>query len=130
MAAISEPDFQQMDVPRGMAGHATAHDNDFVSEDQVVARLQLLWARRQFLFRCAVWGLVAFTAIAFLIPRRYRSTSLLMPPDDQSSSGLAVAASLAGKMGGTIGGLAGGLLGVEKFGGRFSRILWGRKVHG
>jgi len=47
-----------------------------------------------------LYGLAASLLIAFLIPARYVSTARLMPPDQKSTSGLAMLATLAGKVGG------------------------------
>lgn len=91
-----------------------------------VARLRLLWQRRRFLFRAAAWGLFAATLLAFLIPKRYESTTRLMPPDDQSSSGMALLAALSGKMPRGLGGLAGDVLGLKSSGALFVGILRSR----
>ena len=70
--------------------------------------LRLLWERRRFLLRAATVGLFVSTLIAFLIPKSYTSTAQLMPPDSQSSSGLAMMAAMAGKAGRGSGGNYGG----------------------
>lgn len=85
--------------------------------------LRLLWERRRLLFRAGVVGLLASTLIAFLIPRSYTSTAQLMPPDSQSSSGLAIMAALAGKTGGGLAGLTGDLLGLKSSGALFIGVL-------
>src|SRR5438270_11532811 len=69
-----------------------------VARANTVARLRLLWEKRRFLFRSSVYGLIVFTIIAFLIPKRFESTVVLMPPDDQSTSGIMMAAALGNKM--------------------------------
>ena len=90
--------------------------------------LWLLWEHRRRLFRIAVCALLASTLIAFLIPARYESTSQLMPPDNQSTSGLAsVAASMSGAAGG-LGGIAGELLGLKSTSDTFVGILSSRTV--
>jgi capsule polysaccharide export protein KpsE/RkpR len=93
----------------------------------------ILWERRRFLGRAALWGLVVSTMIAFLIPKQYESTTRLMPPDNQSSSGMAMMAAFAG--GGTGKGagagltsLAGDLLGLKNSGDLFVDILHSRTV--
>ena len=65
--------------------------------EHLVTRLRLLWLSRNVLLRIAIYGLVLATVIAFLILKRYESSTQLMPPDDQSGSGLAMAAALANK---------------------------------
>ena len=96
--------------------------------EHTIARLWLLWGNRRMLLRATLWGLAISTAIAFLIPARYQSTTQLMPPDDEASSGLAMAAALANKMDGALGGLAGSVLGVKSSGDLFIGILESRTV--
>jgi capsule polysaccharide export protein KpsE/RkpR len=90
--------------------------------------LWLLWERRRFIARLTVWGLVLSTIIAFLIPKRYESTTRLMPPDTQSGSGMAMMAALAGKGGMGLSSLAGDLLGMKSSGALFIDILRSRTV--
>jgi len=90
--------------------------------------LWLLWERRRLLARLTVWGLILSTIIAFVIPKRYESTTRLMPPDSQSPSGMAMAAALAAKGGGGLGSLAGDLLGMKSSGALFIEILRSRTV--
>jgi uncharacterized protein involved in exopolysaccharide biosynthesis len=85
--------------------------------------LRLLWDRRRFFFRAFVIGLVASTLVAFLIPKSYTSTTQLMPPDSQSSSGSALLAGLVGKAGGNLGSIAGDLLGAKSSGSLFIGVL-------
>jgi uncharacterized protein involved in exopolysaccharide biosynthesis len=95
--------------------------------------LKLLWARRRMLLRFALCTLLASTLVAFLIPARYESTSRLMPPDNQSSSGLAIAAAAmsgaAGAVGGgSLTGIASDLLGLKSTSDVFVGILGSRTV--
>ena len=99
-----------------------------VARERLVARLRLLWDQRGFLFRVAVYGLVATTLIAFVIPKRYESTARLMPPDSQSSSGMAMLAALTAKTGSGLGGFAGDLLGMKSSSALFVGILQSRTV--
>ena len=85
--------------------------------------LRLLWNARRNLFRTAAVALVASTLIAFLIPKSYTSTAQLMPPDEQSSSGLAMMAAMASKVGGGLGSVAGDLLGMKSSGALFIGVL-------
>jgi uncharacterized protein involved in exopolysaccharide biosynthesis len=85
--------------------------------------LRLLWDSRRDLFRAAAIALVASTLIAFLIPKSYTSTAQLMPPDTQSSSGLAMMAAMASKVGGGLGSMAGDLLGMKSSGALFIGVL-------
>jgi capsule polysaccharide export protein KpsE/RkpR len=88
-----------------------------------VHRLRLLWDARTTLGRAATAGLLAGTLLAFLIPKRFESTTQLMPPDGQSNSGMAMLAALTGKAGGGLGSVAGDLLGVKNSGALFVGIL-------
>lgn len=90
--------------------------------------LWLFWERRGFLGRAAVWGLVLSTTIAFVIPKRYESTTRLMPPDTQSGSGMAMMAAMAGKGGLGLSSMAGDLLGMKSSGALFIDILRSRTV--
>lgn len=96
----------------------------------------ILWERRRFLWRAALWGLVVSTIIAFIIPKRYESTTRLMPPDNQSSSGMAMMAAFVGMGTGSgtgkgppgLSSLAGDLLGIKNSGDLFIGILRSRTV--
>lgn len=88
--------------------------------------LWLLWERGHFLGQAALWGLALSTLVAFLIPRRYESTTRLMPPDNLSSSGMAMMAAMAGNSG--LSSLAGDLLGTKTSGALFLDILHSRTV--
>src|ERR1041385_8705418 len=92
-------------------------------DNPTVTNVRLLWDSRRFLFRVACWGLLAATLIAFLIPKEYESTTRLMPPDDQSSSGLAMFAAMSAKMQGGLGSIAGDVLGLKSSGALFIAIL-------
>jgi capsule polysaccharide export protein KpsE/RkpR len=63
------------------------------------------------------------TLIAFLIPKSYMSTTQLMPPDPQSTSGMAMMAAMAAKGGGGLAGVAGDLLGLKSSGALFIGVL-------
>ncbi len=88
-----------------------------------LARLRLLWDQRRFLFRAAALGLVAAMLLAFLIPKRYEASTQLMPPDTQSTSGMAMLAALTARAGGGFGGYVGDLLGMKSSGALFIGIL-------
>jgi capsule polysaccharide export protein KpsE/RkpR len=68
------------------------------------------------------------TLIAVLIPSRYESTVRLMPPDNQSSSGLAMAAAAMSSSALGLGGMAGDLLGLKNTSDVFVGILGSRTV--
>ena len=92
---------------------------------------ELLWARRRFLWKFTLAGLVVTMIIVFLIPKRYESSARIMPPDSQSSTGLGMFAALAAK--GNVGGLglssmAGDLLGLKSPSAIFTDVLHSRSV--
>jgi len=123
------PEQPEREVPETYVAPETPNDSD-----QMLAYLQLLWAHRALLSRVAVYALLASTLIAFLIPPRYESTARLMPPDNQSSSGLAMVASMMSSGGGGgsgssgLAGMAGDLLGVRSTSELFVGILNSRTV--
>jgi uncharacterized protein involved in exopolysaccharide biosynthesis len=86
-------------------------------------QLRLLWGRRRFFLRTVAVGLLISTLIAFLIPKSYTSTAQLMPPDPQSTSGMAMMAAMAAKAGGGLAGLAGDLLALKTSGALFIGVL-------
>ena len=86
-------------------------------------QLRLLWGRRRFFFRAVAAGLLVSTLVAFLIPKSYTSTTQLMPPDPQSTSGMAMMAAMAAKGGGGLAGVAGDLLGLKSSGALFIGVL-------
>src|SRR2546425_5870246 len=116
MATIPGHELQELADTSRLDLAVSANGHDAADRERTAARLRLLWDQRRFLFRIAGYGLLAATLLAFSIPRRYESTTLLMPPDDQSTSGLAMAATLAGKLSGGVAGLAGDVFGLKRFG--------------
>jgi len=81
-----------------------------------------LWDHRRFLFRWTIRGLIASALIAFLIPKRYESTTRLMPSESQSAAPMAMMAAMAGKSS-ALGMLAGDMLSMKDPGGAFVGIL-------
>ena len=88
--------------------------------------LRLLWARRKFLVRTALFGLVAGSLLAFLLPKRYVSAVKLMPPNPQSGQGAAMVAALSAKS--SMPGMVGSLLGLDGSGALFVGILQSRTI--
>jgi uncharacterized protein involved in exopolysaccharide biosynthesis len=89
-----------------------------------------LWERRRTLVRVGVVALILSTTLAFLTPKRYESSTSLMPPDQQSG-GAALLAALTGRIGaGGLGMLAGGLLGVKGNGDLYIDLLRSGSVTG
>jgi uncharacterized protein involved in exopolysaccharide biosynthesis len=93
------------------------------SREWQAERLRLLWGHRQFFLRVGAIGLLVSTLVAFLIPKSYISTTQLMPPDPQSTSGMAMMAAMAAKGGGGLAGVAGDLLGLKSSGALFIGVL-------
>ncbi|MCU1314138.1 MAG: lipopolysaccharide biosynthesis protein [Acidobacteriaceae bacterium] len=75
-------------------------------------RAALLWQHRRVLARVAAISLIVSLGIAFVIPKRYKAIASIMPPDQQNSGALMLAAlaSHSPALGG-LGSLAGSLLG-------------------
>lgn len=96
-------------------------------QETAFATLRLLWNKRRALVRAACVGVLASTLLAFLLPKRYESVAHLMPPDERSSSGLAMIAAMAGQLGG-LGSLAGDALETKTSGALFIGILRSRTV--
>src|SRR5712692_1938520 len=100
------------------------------ARETMVARLRVLWNKRQPIMHWTMTGLVLSVIIAFLAPKRFESTTRLMPPDQMNSSMamLAAAASRAGSTLGSLGGIGGDLLGVKSSGALFVGIVQSRTV--
>ena len=86
-------------------------------------QVRLLWGRRRLFFRAGAIGLLLSTSLAFMIPKSYMSTTQLMPPDPQSSSGIVMMAAMAAKAGGGLGTVAGDLPGLKSSGALFIGVL-------
>jgi len=97
------------------------------TRQRMVSRIRLFWVARKLLFGAFVFGALVSLGLALLIPSRFEATTQLMPPDGQSSSGMAMLSALAGRAGG-LGGAAGDLLGVKNSGALFVGILESRTV--
>jgi capsule polysaccharide export protein KpsE/RkpR len=93
------------------------------TRENLIQWLRLLWNERRFISRAAVAGLLLGTLLAFLLPKRFESTTRLMPPDAQSTSGMAMLAALTAKTGSGVGAVAGDLLGLKSSGALFIGIL-------
>src|SRR5437764_13632489 len=124
MKTAPQQDLREIVESQDLDRLAYVADSETAAQARLVDRLRLLWEQRRFLFRVLIWGLAVFTLIAFVIPKRYESTVVLMPPDDQSGSGMMMAAALASKISGkTLGGVPGDILGMKSSGDLFIGIL-------
>jgi capsule polysaccharide export protein KpsE/RkpR len=94
----------------------------------------LLWAKRSWLSKIAFWGLVLSTLVAFVIPKRYKATIRLMPPDYHTGVSLAAFPALSQATGGKEGGgssamsIANQLLGLNTSGDLLIGVLRSRTV--
>jgi capsule polysaccharide export protein KpsE/RkpR len=86
-----------------------SEQSSLIDWEYVRRNVELLYAHRRFLVKFVVAGLVFWTALAFLLPKKYQSTVMLMPPDSSSSSPLSMLAG-AGMM--SSGGGSGGGMGA------------------
>jgi capsule polysaccharide export protein KpsE/RkpR len=94
-------------------------------------RAALLWAHRRMLARVVAISLFVSLGIAFAIPKRYKSSATIMPPDQQNSSALMLAALASHSMNlGSVGGLASGLLGGHSTTALFIDLLRSGTVSG
>lgn len=117
------PDLPEHDFPVSPAPEETRD-----AGGNSVVHVRLLWEHRLLLAKAAICGLFMSGVLAFLIPVRYESTARLMPPDNQSGSGLATAvAAMTGGVGG-LGSIAGDLLGMKSTSDVFVGILTSRTV--
>ena len=96
---------------------------------KAIGQLRLFWNERALLGKALLAGILVGCLVAFLIPARYESTVQLMPPDSQSTTGMAMLAALTAKPGNSnLGGIAGDLLGVKSSGALFIGVLSSRTV--
>ncbi|MGH9596731.1 MAG: GumC family protein, partial [Edaphobacter sp.] len=93
-------------------------------------RATLLWRHRRMLARITAISFVVSLGIAFVIPKQYTATASIMPPDQQNSGAMMLAA-LAGRGGlGSLGSLASGLLGGHTTTALFVSLLQSGTVRG
>jgi capsule polysaccharide export protein KpsE/RkpR len=109
------------------ANFATLDRNDrivFTPEPRWVLHARVLWTHRRMLAKVTGISLLISFAIASAIPKQYKSTTSIMPPDQQSSSAMMLAA-LSGRLGslGALGSLAGGLTGAHSSADLFIDLL-------
>jgi capsule polysaccharide export protein KpsE/RkpR len=108
----------------------TAGTSPVANDHSWIPNTSLLWERRSFLFRVALLSVVFSTAVAFLIPKQYESTTRIMPPEQQGIS-TAMLAAVAGKvMPGALGSLAGSMFGMKDTGALFVQLLQSGTVQG
>jgi capsule polysaccharide export protein KpsE/RkpR len=116
------------ELPESDFRAAPSQPDSSEANERVLTYLRLIWAHRRMLYRVSLYGLLASTLVAFLIPKRYESTAHLMPPDNQSSSGLALAAAAMSGTSSGLGALASDFLGLKSTSDVFVGILSSRTV--
>lgn len=111
-------------LERDEAIHAT-------SEPHWAVRAMLLWKNRRMLAKVTAISLAAGLGIAFAIPKEYKASASIMPPDQQNTGAMMLAA-LAGHSGslGALGSLAGGLIGGHSSTDLFIDLLRSGSVSG
>ncbi len=129
---------REFEVERVSPRDLESFEQATASRERMISRLRLTWEGRQFLYRCAGVALVAGLLIAFVIPKRYISTTRLMPPDQQSGSGMAMMAAFLSKLGGSgssssgggagLGGMVGDALGLKTSADLFVGVLESRTI--
>src|SRR6266581_5996209 len=98
------------------------------ASDKWVTNLRLLWTERHFLLRVAAMGLMLSAGAAFSIPKRYTTSTRLMPPDSQSGSSMLMLAGMAEKAGSGLGSVPGDLLGLRSSGALFVGMLQSQTI--
>jgi uncharacterized protein involved in exopolysaccharide biosynthesis len=124
-----------LEILGGSSNH-TDPAEERADRERVVGKLRLLWNRRQFLLRVMGAALVLSILLAFVIPKRFESTTRLMPPNEMNSGMALLAAATGGRsgsgsgsgLGSGLGSIAGDLLGMKSSSALFIGILQGRTV--
>ncbi len=113
------------------ASIVTAFEHEEQTPEHWAVRAMLLWNHRRMLARVTIIAFIVGLTFAFLIPKRYKSSGSIMPPDQQSSGAMMLAAltSRSGALGG-LGSLAGGLLGAHTTTALFVNLLHSGTVSG
>jgi uncharacterized protein involved in exopolysaccharide biosynthesis len=107
------------------------HEMPIVHQPQWAVRAMLLWRHRRMLARLMAISLLVSLGISFAIPKQYKSSTSIMPPEQQGSGAMLLAAlsSRAGGLG-ALGNLAGGLLGGHSSTELFIDLLHSSSVSG
>jgi capsule polysaccharide export protein KpsE/RkpR len=113
------------------ASIVTALEHDEQTPEHWAVRASLLWKHRRLLARVTMIAFLVSLSLAFLIPKRYKSSGSIMPPDQQGSGAmmLAALASHSSSLGG-LGSLASGLLGTHTSTALFINLLHSGTVSG
>ena len=98
------------------------------NREEWIGMLRLLWNGRPFLIRAIAVGFFLSATLAFVIPKRYTTSTRLMPPDPQSTSSMMMLAGMAEKAGNGLGSMAGDLLGLKSSGALFVGMLQSQTI--
>jgi uncharacterized protein involved in exopolysaccharide biosynthesis len=122
-----EDDNIKSQEPSGAAFQSDMNDagseERYPAREKWIATLRLVWNERAYMARVASVGLLLSVLLAFAIPKRYTTSTRLMPPDPQSTSGMMMMAEMAQKTGGGLAATAGDLLGLKSSGALFVGML-------
>jgi capsule polysaccharide export protein KpsE/RkpR len=120
-----------MMLPTSSNPSASQSDATTVRPVNWVVNANVLWSRRRTLFYATALALLAGLAIAFAIPKRYKSVARIMPPDQQGSSAMLLAALTSRSSGlGGLSSLAGGFVGGHTTTALFVDLLHSGTVSG
>jgi uncharacterized protein involved in exopolysaccharide biosynthesis len=113
---------------------APVHETEVLATGQPThwaVRARLLWQHRHLLARVTIVSLIVGLVIAFTIPKQYTAVTTIMPPDQQGSSAMLLAA-LAGRGSGlgALGSIAGSVLGEHPTTALFIDLLQSGTVRG
>ncbi len=100
-----------------------AFEHDAHNPEHWAVRGALLWKHRRLLARVTAIAFLVSLTLAFLIPKRYKSSGSIMPPDQQSSGAMMLAALAHSSSLGGLGSLASGLLGTHTSTALFINLL-------
>jgi capsule polysaccharide export protein KpsE/RkpR len=112
------------------ASIVTALERDEQTPEHWAVRASLLWKHRRLLARVTMIAFLVSLSLAFLIPKRYKSSGSIMPPDQQSSGAMMLAALAHSSSLGSLGSLASGLLGTHTSTALFINLLHSGTVSG
>jgi len=127
-----EDDKIKSQEPSGAAFQSDMNDagseERYPAREKWIATLRLVWNERAYMARVAGLGLLLSLVLAFAIPKRYTTSTRLMPPDSQSSSNMMMLAGMAQKAGPGLGSMAGDLLGLKSSGALFVGMLQSQTI--
>jgi len=113
---------------RALATEQPLHEGALLSSSEVIHMehaeprhaAAVIWEHRRFLLKAALVSLIFSIALAFALPKRYASTTRLMPPES-GGSGLAMVSALTGMPAASS--LGASLLGLKNTGDLFVGVL-------